>query len=205
MSEDVQGHGTGVEPSGQFGVFVFLASEGMLFGAMILAYIGARIENHEAFAAGSRELSLVLGTANTAVLLTSSLCAALASLWAEEKHGRRARHTLWATAALGTAFLCIKGYEYWDEANRGLLPSPNSALRDPFHAVDTTRIFFDSYLALTATHALHLLTGIVLLAGLALLWTRLERPGHVVRLAALYWHFIDLIWVFLFPLLYLVR
>jgi cytochrome c oxidase subunit 3 len=205
MSTEVQGHGTGVEPSGQFGVFIFLASEGMLFGALILAYLGARIENGAAFLAGSHELSLLLGTTNTGVLLTSSLCAALATIWAEQKRSRRVRLALVATAALGTVFLLIKGYEYWDEAGRGLLPIPNVERHDPFYPNEPTRVFFDAYLALTGTHALHLVSGIGLMSGIALMWRRLKRPGHVVRLAALYWHFIDLIWVFLFPLLYLVK
>ena len=205
MSTEVQGHGTGVEPSGQFGVFIFLASEGMLFGALILAYLGARIENGPAYVAGSHELSLLLGTVNTGVLLTSSLCAALATIWAGQERPGRVRLALLATAALGTVFLLIKGYEYWDEAGRGLLPWPEIERRDPFHPVPPTRVFFDAYLVLTGTHALHLITGIGLMSGIALLWRRLKRPGHVVRLAALYWHFIDLIWVFLFPLLYLVR
>lgn len=205
MSTELQGHGTGVEPSGQFGVFIFLASEGMLFGALILAYLGARIGNAPAFVAGSHELSLPLGTANTAVLLTSSFAAALATIWAEEKRARRGRFALAATAVLGAVFLAIKAYEYWDEARRGLLPFPAIELRDPFHPVAPTRVFFDAYVALTGVHALHLITGIVLMVALALFWRRLQRPGHVVRLAALYWHFIDLVWVFLFPLLYLVR
>jgi cytochrome c oxidase subunit 3 len=205
MSAEIQGQGTGVEPSGQFGVFIFLASEGMLFGALILAYLGARIENAPAFLAGSHELSLPLGTTNTAVLLTSSFCAALATIWAEDKRQERARLVLGATAILGVVFIAIKGYEYWDEASRNLLPLPDLALRDPFHQVESTRVFFDAYLALTGTHALHLLSGIALMTGIARFWGRLQHPGHVVRLAALYWHFIDLVWVFLFPLLYLVR
>jgi cytochrome c oxidase subunit 3 len=205
MSTELQGHGTGVEPSGQFGVFIFLASEGMLFGALILAYLGARIENAPSFVAGSHELSLPLGTANTVVLLTSSLGAALATIWSDAKRPRPARLALGVTALLGLAFLAIKGLEYSDESRRNLLPVPDIALRDPFHQVEATRVFFDAYLALTGTHALHLVTGIVLMAGLALFWRRLRNPGHVVQLAALYWHFIDLVWVFLFPLLYLVR
>ena len=205
MSAELQGHGTGVEPAGQFGVFIFLASEGMLFGALILAYLGARIDNGPAFLAGSHELSLALGTTNTAVLLTSSLGAALATIWAEARQPGRARLALAGTAMLGALFLAIKGYEYWDEAGRNLLPFADIARRDPFHPVEATRVFFDAYLILTGTHALHLLSGIGLMAGLALFWRRLQRPGHVVRLAALYWHFIDLIWVFLFPLLYLVK
>lgn len=200
-----QGHGTGVHPSGELGVFVFLLSEGLLFGGLLLAYAVARLQPHADFAGGSRELSLVLGTINTAVLLTSSLCAALATIWAEENRDGRARLAFLATAALGLVFLGIKAYEYVDEASRGLLPFRDAAARYPASDPPHLRLFFDVYLALTGTHALHLVTGIALIGGIAVLWKRLERPGHVLKLAALYWHFVDVVWVFLFPLLYLVR
>lgn len=204
-SESAQGHGTGYEPAGEFGVFVFLASEGLLFGALVLGYVVARLSPGADFAAGSRELSLPLGTVNTAVLLTSSLCAALATMWADARQSRMARLALLATALLGLVFLCIKGYEYWDEAQKSLLPFRDSAARYPGSSPPHLRLFFDAYLALTGTHALHLLTGIGLVGGIALFWRRLQRPAHTLKLAALYWHFIDVVWVFLFPLLYLVR
>jgi cytochrome c oxidase subunit 3 len=205
MSDTVQGHGTGVERSGEFGVFVFLASEGLLFGALVLGYVVARLSPGADFGAASRELSLPLGTLNTVILLTSSFCAALATIAADARQERWARLALLATALLGIAFLCIKGYEYWDEAQRGLFPFRDDAARYPAVSPPNFRLFFDAYLALTGTHALHLLTGIGLLGGIALFWRRLARPAHTLKLAALYWHFIDVIWVVLFPLLYLVR
>ncbi len=200
-----QGHGTGVHPSGELGVFVFLLSEGLLFGGLLLAYVVARLQPHADFAAGSAELSLPLGTINTAVLLTSSFCAAIATIWADGKREGRARLAFLATAALGLVFLGIKTFEYVDEAGRGLLPIRDAAARYPASEPPHLRLFFDIYLALTGTHALHLITGIALVAGIALFWKRLDRPTHVLKLAALYWHFVDVIWVILFPLLYLVR
>jgi cytochrome c oxidase subunit 3 len=205
MSADAQGHGTGVEPSGEFGVFVFLVSEGLLFAALVLAYLVARIAPGADFGAGSRELSLPLGTINTAVLLTSSFCIALATIWADGGRPRWARLATFATIALGAVFLCIKGYEYFDEAQKGLLPVRDMADRYPKATPPHLRLFFDIYLGLTGTHALHVISGMGLLGSIGLFWRRLGRPAHTLKMAALYWHFVDVIWVFLFPLLYLVR
>jgi cytochrome c oxidase subunit 3 len=205
VSETAQGRSVGVEPAGEFGVFVFLASEGLLFGGLLLAYAVARLQPDADFAAGSRELSLPLGTANTAVLLTSSFCAALAAIASDAGRQRWARLGLAATAALGLVFLAIKAAEYWDEAQKGLLPIRDAAVRYPTAKTPPLRLFFDVYFALTLTHALHVVSGIAVLCGIAAGWRRLARPAHVLRLATLYWHFIDVIWVVLFPLLYLVR
>jgi cytochrome c oxidase subunit 3 len=205
MSDTAQGHGTGIERSGEFGVFVFLTSEGLLFGALVLGYLIARLSPGAEFGIASRELSLPLGTLNTAILLTSSFCAALATIAAEARQDRWARLTLVATALLGLAFLGIKAFEYWDEASKGLLPFRNAADRYPAASPPPHRLFFDVYLALTGTHALHLVSGIGLVGGIAAFWSRLARPAHTLKMAALYWHFIDVVWVFLFPLLYLVR
>jgi cytochrome c oxidase subunit 3 len=195
----------GVRASGEFGVFVFLVSEGLLFGALVLAYTIARLAPGSDFAGASRELSLPLGTLNTCILLTSSLAAALATIWADAGRSNAARWALLVTAGLGLVFLCIKGYEYFDEAQKGLLPFRDATDRYPKAIVQPHRAFFDAYLALTGTHALHLLSGIGVMAGIALFWKKLARPTHTLKMAALYWHFIDIVWVFLFPLLYLVR
>jgi cytochrome c oxidase subunit 3 len=208
MSQDStqQGEGTGVRPSGEFGVFIFIGSEAMLFGGLILSYVVARLHHHDAFVGGSAELSLFTGTLNTAILLTSSFAVALATIWGEEAgKDRRTRLALGVTAVLGVLFLCVKAYEYYDEAQRHVLPALGLPFDysgpDPEHA----RLFFDAYLALTGTHGLHVLTGIGLILTLALGWKRIGRPAHWLKLAALYWHFIDVIWVFLFPILYMVR
>ena len=205
MSDAAHGHETGVERSGEFGMFVFLASEGLLFGALVLGYLIARLSPGADFGSASRELSLPLGTLNTAILLTSSFCAALATIAADSRQDRWARVALIATALLGLAFLAIKAFEYWDEASKGLLPLRNDADRYPTASPPHLRLFFDVYLALTGAHALHLISGIGLLGGIAAFWSRLARPAHTLTMATLYWHFIDIVWVFLFPLLYLVR
>lgn len=199
-----QGEGTGIRPAGEFGMFVFLVSEGLLFGALILAYAFSRMLNPGAFAAGSAALSLPLGTLNTAILLTSSFVLALATVFADGRRDGIARIALAATVLLGLAFLGIKAFEYFDEAQRGLMPFRAERLRDPFAPMSDTRPFFNAYLVLTGTHAVHVLSGMGLLGGIALLWQRLKRPSQALTLAALYWHFIDVIWVFFFPLLYLV-
>jgi cytochrome c oxidase subunit 3 len=200
-----QGEGTGVRPTGEFGVFIFIGSEAMLFGGLILAYVVARLHHHAAFVAASAELSLFTGTLNTAILLTSSFAVALATIWGEAGDGRKARIAILVTALLGVAFLGVKGYEYYDEAQRQLLPVLGLPFDfkgpDPEHA----HLFFDAYLELTITHGLHVLTGIGLMLTLALGWRRFGRPAHWLKLGALYWHFIDVIWVFLFPILYMVR
>jgi cytochrome c oxidase subunit 3 len=205
MSREAQGSGTGVEPAGEVGMFVFLAAEGLLFGGLLLTYLVGRLRFSEAFSAGSHDLSLPLGTANTAILLTSSFAVALSTIAAKVGRSRVARLLLAATAVLGVIFLAIKGLEYWDEAARSLLPFTDSDLQSPTADLPRTRMFFDVYLALTLTHALHLISGIVVVIGIAAAWRRLVRPEAALTLAALYWHFVDVLWVFLFPLLYLVR
>ena len=196
---------TGLKASGELGVFVFLVSEGLLFGALILGYTVLRLSPGSDFAGASKELSLLLGTLNTCVLLTSSLAVALAAMWADGKRANYARIAMVVTAGLGIIFLCIKGYEWFDEAQKGLLPFRDMSDRYPKASPQEHREFFDAYLVLTGTHGLHLVTGIGLMLGLTVFWKRLVRPAHTLKMAALYWHFIDVIWVFLFPLLYLVR
>lgn len=200
-----QGEGTGIRPTGEFGVFIFIGSEAMLFGALLLAYVVARLHHHDAFVAASAELSLFTGTLNTAILLTSSFAVALATIWGEAKDGRHARVALVVTALLGLAFLGVKAYEYYDEAQRHLLPVLGLPFAFPGPDPEHAHLFFDAYLELTITHGLHVFTGICLMLALAIGWRRLGRPAHWLKLGALYWHFIDVIWVFLFPILYMVR
>ncbi len=205
MSAEAEVRTRRARAAADFGMWVFLASEGLIFGGLLLAYVFARLQPGADFAAASKLLSLPLGTANTAILLTSSLVVALATIWAEAGRVRATRIALVVTAGLGLVFLGIKSIEYIDEAARGLLPLFDGSPRYPFLPHPPTHLFFGAYLALTGTHALHLIGGITLMLGVAVLWHRLERPERVLRTCALYWHFVDVIWVVLFPLLYLVR
>jgi cytochrome c oxidase subunit 3 len=192
-----------------FGMWVFIASELLFFGPLLFGYLYLRVHFPEASAAASRHTDFLLGTVNTAVLLTSSFLIALAGHAAEGARRRRASWLLAATAALGLAFLAIKGWEYHAEfaehlfPGRGFRPEHGGAPQD----LPGMELFFILYFAATGLHALHLTIGIVACVALAL---GLRRPApagassEAVELTGLYWHFVDLVWIFLYPLLYLV-
>jgi cytochrome c oxidase subunit 3 len=190
-----------------FAMWVFIGSEAMLFGAIFLVFLIAHIDFGPAFAAASKHLSLPLGTFNTAVLITSSFTMALAHMLALE---RRWRATIWAlvaTSALGLCFLIVKGIEYGKEISEGLAPLLGLPFRyagpDPAHA----EFFFGLYFTMTSLHALHLIGGIVVIAGMVALWPTASPANRLRRVVAvgLYWHFVDIIWVFMFPVLYLIN
>lgn len=186
-----------------FGIWLFLASEMLFFGALILTYAVMRIDHPAAFAAAGRETNLVFGTLNTAILLTSSLTMAVASLAAkaEEDLRRLVIVCLALTAALGLAFMVVKGLEYREDIEKSLVPGPNFPLLQA-----PAQIFFALYWLMTGVHALHLSVGIVLVGRLALLgWRgRLEmRRSPEVEVTGLYWHLVDVVWVFLYPIFYL--
>ncbi|GJD65842.1 cytochrome c oxidase subunit 3 [Methylobacterium frigidaeris] len=185
-----------------FGIWVFLASEALFFAALFLTYTAARLANQEAFAAAGRETNIVYGTLNTAILLTSSLTMAVASQAAEK--GLFRRLTLWClatTAAFGLAFLVVKGFEYREDIEKRLVPGADFALSQA-----PAQIFFGFYWVVTVVHAIHLSIGIGLVTRLTIKGWRdvgflAENPQ--VEVAALYWHLVDLVWVFLYPMLYL--
>jgi cytochrome c oxidase subunit 3 len=189
--------------AGTFGVWVFLASEMLFFGALILTYAVCRIEHPLAFAAAGRETNIWYGTINTAILLTSSLTMAVASQAAAAGlHFRRL--VLWclgSTAALGLAFLIVKGFEYKEDIDKHLVPGAEFAL----HALGA-QLFYGLYWLVTGLHAIHLTVGIVLVARIALLGSLRElqqNQNPEIEVTALYWHLVDVIWIFLYPLIYL--
>jgi cytochrome c oxidase subunit 3 len=186
------------------GVWVFLATEVLFFGAMLAGYAVYRAHFPETFAAASRRTDLALGTVNTAVLIASSLTMALSVH--EAARGRRGRLILFlaATAALGAVFLGIKVTEYGHKAREHLFPGADFRYEgpDPVRA----KLFFVFYFVLTGFHALHLGVGIGLVGWIA--WGAARGrygPEYYtpVEGVGLYWHFVDLVWIFLFPLLYL--
>jgi cytochrome c oxidase subunit 3 len=194
----------GIEPgSGKLGMWVFLASELLFFGGLFIAYFHGRAHWPQGWALASRHTDVVLGTVNTAVLLTSSAVVALAH--ACEQHARARRHVarlLAATAALGLLFLALKGVEYHAEWRERLLPGPAFALAQTPGAEQ----FFALYFVMTALHGVHMVAGIAVLAAFAH-GRRHRRPwadARHVEVGALYWHFVDVVWIFLYPLLYLV-
>lgn len=188
-----------------FAIWVFLVSETLIFGAFILVYLVSRWRFPEGFAHAAPETSLWLGTINTAILLTSSMTIALAERGAQE--GRRtARSFLAATALLGAVFLGIKFYEWYDEYQKGLMPLLGLDFSYDGPEPHAAALFFRLYYALTGLHALHLLIGVTMIAGAAALWPRIasEKHGQRATAFALYWHFIDVVWVFLFAFFYLL-
>jgi len=188
-----------------FGMWVFLVTEVMFFGGMFTGYTVYRFKYHEAFMAGSDHLDLLLGGINTAVLILSSLTMAMA-VHAAQLSKRRALMTyLVLTMLLGSVFLGIKVVEYSHKFHEHLVPGPHFAFpgTDPQHS----QLYFSFYFAMTGFHALHMIVGIGLLA--VILWMsykgRFNAEYHnPVEVSGLYWHFVDIVWIFLFPLLYLV-
>jgi cytochrome c oxidase subunit 3 len=187
------------------GMWVFLTSETLFFGALFFGYLVMRLRYPDAFAAAGRHTDLVLGTLNTGVLLTSSLLMALAVGAADKKRRRPTCLLLLATAGLGAAFLVIKGLEYHAEYLEHLVP----ALDFRFDAAHRrgAELFFWLYFVMTGFHALHLAIGVALLGFVALrLWRRgfAAQTPTSVAMSGLYWHFVDVVWIFMYPCLYLI-
>ncbi len=188
------------------GMWVFLATEVLFFGGMFAGYLVYRVLYGEAFAEASHQMNLVLGTVNTAVLLCSSLTMALAVNAAGR--GIRGRTVLFllVTMVLGMTFLGIKGVEYAQKFREHLVPGLNFA----FEGSNTSHVqmFFVLYFLLTGFHALHLTIGVGVLSVMTAKAYRGRFSADYyspVEIAGLYWHFVDIIWIFLYPLLYLIR
>jgi cytochrome c oxidase subunit 3 len=186
------------------GMWVFLVTEIMFFAGMFTAYVIYRALYPNAFALASHHLDILLGTINTAVLITSSLTMALAVHAAQVDRRSPLVTFLLLTMALGSTFLVIKGVEYSHKFHEGLVPGP--AFRYTGPDAPQQQLFFSIYFAMTGLHAAHMVIGVALLAVLVVRAQR-SRFGAAyhtpVELTGLYWHFVDIVWIFLFPLLYL--
>lgn len=188
----------------KLGMWIFLATEVLFFGGLFLSYTVYRYLYPAVFAEASRHTEVMLGGANTAILLFSSTLMALAVR--ASQLGRRS-HLIWlllGTALLGTVFMGIKGFEYHKDFVDHLVPGAGFQ----WHEVNpgAAEIFFWLYFAMTGLHAIHVTVGIVVMLVLAVLaWRRRFEGGNYmpVEVAGLYWHFVDIVWVFLFPMLYL--
>ena len=187
----------------ELGMWVFLATEILFFGGLFFAYLYGRGHWPEGFALAGRHTDVLLGTLNTTVLLTSSFAVAVAVAAAEHDRRRWVARLLWLTAALGVVFLVIKGTEYRHDWAEHLLPGPDFVLA----ATPGAELFFVLYFLTTGLHAVHLTIGIVVMAVFAAGTEHASGWAHPPRLqiAALYWHFVDVIWIFLYPLLYLIE
>lgn len=195
----------------KLGMWLFLASEVLFFGGMFAGYAVYRAVYADGFAAGSRQLDIWLGTLNTGVLLTSSFTVALA-VGAIQAHRRRyAAWLLGITILLGAGFLAIKGFEYSHKYHEHLIPGPHfsyTVVGKDAPPPQGVELFFSYYFAMTGLHAAHMLIGMAVLAVLAFQLCQTGRAApspHRIEVAGLYWHFVDVVWVFLFPLLYLIE
>lgn len=191
----------------RLGMWIFLCTELMFFGPVFWGYIVERSRAPQAFLQAARLTDVAFGTANTLILLTSSLFMALAVACSNAGRPAAARRNLLITAALGLAFLAIKGLEYRKDWLEHLVPGAHflaAGVSDQAAA----QMFFFIYFFTTLLHALHLIIGIALVTLIA------RRVGHDtltpraaiarrVEMTGLYWHFVDIVWIFLFPVLYL--
>jgi cytochrome c oxidase subunit 3 len=191
----------------ELGMWVFLATEFMFFGGLFIAYLVYRSWYPGDFAVGSHTMDVRLGTINTAVLLTSSLTMALAVDAAHRARRQALIGLLAATLVLGAVFLGIKAYEYHHKYEEHLIPFAGLAFAPEEGATRGLATFLNLYFLMTGLHALHMVIGIVMLGMLIVLAARGSLPAEraiVVHNAGLYWHFVDLVWVYLFPFFYLV-
>jgi len=187
------------------GMWVFLATEVLFFGGLFATYAIYRAWYPEAFAAASHELDVALGTINTVVLITSSLTMALAVHAAQLGQRKLVLLFLAATMILGAVFLGIKSVEYYHKFVEHHVPGPGFQFeREHFrHA----QLFFSLYFIMTGLHALHMVIGIGIM--LVMFWWSWRGTITVeyyspIEISGLYWHFVDIVWIFLFPLLYLI-
>lgn len=188
----------------QLGMWIFLATEVLFFGGLFLSYTVFRSLYPHDFAAASHHTEVLIGGINTAILLFSSTLMALAVRAAELRNQKQLIGLLLATACFGIIFMILKGIEYTKDWTDHLVPVLNFEWHqaNPGHA----QIFFWIYFAMTGLHAIHVTVGIFVMLILALLARGGKfTTGHFtpIEVAGLYWHFVDIVWIFLFPLLYL--
>jgi cytochrome c oxidase subunit III len=196
------------------GMWLFLGTEVMFFGGMFCAYLIYRLWYYPEFAAGSRSLDIWLGTVNTAVLICSSLTVALGVRAAQMGKRRLLVLLLLLTLVFGLGFLGIKGVEWHDKFVEHHVPGISFSADDliqhyPDLHIDPSRtqIYFSLYFAMTGLHALHMIIGVGIFCYLTYFaWKGRYTPQYhtPVEIGGLYWHFVDLIWIYLFPLLYLI-
>jgi len=187
------------------GMWAFLVTEVLFFGGMFTAYVIYRESYRAAFEGASNLLDIRLGAFNTAVLILSSLTMALAVRAASLGDRRRIVPFLSLTMLLGTVFLGVKVVEYAQKFEHHEVPGPHFLV--PHGLPPQSEMFFSLYFCMTGLHALHMIIGIGLLTWLVRRARRgdfSERYNSPVEMVGLYWHFVDIVWIFLFPLLYLL-
>jgi heme/copper-type cytochrome/quinol oxidase subunit 3 len=176
-------------PTGRLAVWWVIVSEIVIFGGLLGSYIMHRLA-HDAFAQQAAHTNTWIGAFNTLVLLSSSLSAVLAHKAAEAGDGRKAAQLIWATIGGACTFLIVKAFEWTDEIQHGF--------------TITSSTFWSFYYTAAGLHALHVLAGAIIMIFVAADAAK-NRELHRVELIGIYWHFVDIVWIFLFPLLYIAK
>ena len=195
---------TGNDPTGsKFGMWIFLYSEILLFTGLFVLFAAYFREYHADFMRAGKELNLYFGAANTVVLLTSSFTVAASITAVRIGQRGRALAFLLTSIVLGGVFLVNKYFEWGHKIHHGIYPNSPALLSGP----PGEAMFFSLYFVITGLHGLHIIIGMTLLAVSAVLLAKGRiRPGcdGMLENSGLYWHLVDLIWIFIFPLLYLI-
>jgi cytochrome c oxidase subunit 3 len=188
---------------GRVGMWLFIATEILLFGGLFLLYSMYRFKNPAAFHAGSMELSRFFGALNTCILITSSFTIALAINAFRENQRRNATLFILSTIGFAFGFLVVKAFEWSEKFEHGLFPKAAALMGKAKGEI----LYFGLYFMMTGLHAVHVIAGICVLSVVLLMVMRNRitagRP-IVLENAGLYWHLVDVIWIFLFPLFYLI-
>ncbi len=175
--------------TGKLAVWWVLVSEIVIFGGLLASYIMFRLA-HDAWSVQAANTNTWIGAFNTLVLLSSSLSAVLAHQAAEQGNGKKAANLLWVTVGGALTFILVKSFEWYTEITHGFTITSNT--------------FWSFYYTAAGLHALHVIAGAIIMMFVAAAARRNEEL-HRVELIGLYWHFVDIVWIFLFPLLYIAK
>ena len=187
------------------GMWAFIATEVLFFGVLFAAYVVCRWRFPLAFVEGSAHTDFAMGTAETAILLTSGCLAAIALRQIQLDRARQSAVLLMITGALGVAFLVLHGMEYHDEFEEGLIPGIRYTQTGP--DARGVELFFSLYYVITGFHSLHVLIGVVLLLVIAVRsWRSAFSSAYYtpIEITGLYWSLVDIVWIFVYPAIYLV-
>jgi cytochrome c oxidase subunit III len=188
------------------GMWTFLTTEILFFGGLFLAYAIYRNLYFEAFLEAAHHQNVLLGSINTAVLICSSLTMAMSVYYAQMSNKKALIVNLTLTLILGVAFVGIKVVEYVEHYHHGLVPGPWFTYEGPL--ANNVELFFLFYFAMTGMHALHMIIGFGIIIWLILTARKglFSKDYYApIEVSGLYWHFVDIVWIFLFPLLYLIH
>jgi len=189
----------------KLGMWVFLLTEILLFGGLFVAYSIFRSWNPDMFYNAHKHLNVTLGSINTIVLITSSLSMALAIRSMQQGKKSQTLSFLWTTLALAAVFLIIKYFEYAHKFHLGQLPGKYYTYTGI--AGTNPHIFFSIYFAMTGLHGIHVMAGMGVITWMIIRTSRNQFSSEYytpLELTGLYWHLVDIIWIYLFPLLYLI-